>query len=262
MGKKTKIAVAGLTALSAGSCAPQDKGPQKPRGIISPEMRQMEKEGLVKLSEQGSNPVEQPNSGVQPSSKPSDKSKNRGLFYEEEEQSSWQYSITPFYARKMALSAKEDKPEGMNMLGFELRAQKDRFSVYAGAERGQSSESEDGSVNGLDYKGKLDITHTTLRTGIGYDVLQGKRGRLTAKLGMAYTMEDADGYLKIATPYGSERMDINDENNYASLEGELQGSVSLTKNIDVTLGVRGRQNFDSDNVEREVLIVPGVTINF
>jgi len=262
MGKKTKAAITGLTALTAASCAPQNKGPAKPKAIITPEMRQMAKEGVIKLKEPESNPVEQPESRAQPTPETSNKRSQGNLFNESEEQSSWQYSITPFYARKIALSAKEDKPDDMNMLGVELSAKKDRFRAYFGVARGQSSESEDGEVNGLDYNGDIDMTHTTFRTGVGYDFLSGKRGRLTAKVGMAYTMEDVEGEMKIATPYGAEKMDIKDENGYASLEGELEGALKLTDNIELGVGLRLKENFDSDNVERALEVPFGVTVKF
>jgi len=194
-------------------------------------------------------PVEQPKTNVYNPS-------------ESEEQSSWRLSITPFYSRKMALSAQKDKPDDMNMYGVELSAKKGRFRVYAGIQRGESSESEDGDVNGLDYNGDIDMTHTTFRTGMGYDFLSGKRGRLTAKVGPSYTMEDVEGEMKIATPYGTEKMDINDSNEYFSLEGTLEGALKLTDNIELGVGLRLRENFDSDNVDRELEVPFGVTVKF
>jgi hypothetical protein len=162
----------------------------------------------------------------------------------------------------MALSAKENKPEDMNVLGVRLGAQKGRVSGYLGLERGESSESEKGTEHGLDYKGQIDITHTSVRAGIGYDFVQGERGRLTAKANLGHTFEDVDGYLQLATPYGTERMDIQDESGYTSLGGGLEGALKLGKNVELTAGVEVDRAINSDNVETELRIPVGVRIKW
>jgi len=278
----TKIALVTSMALGAGSCAPVNNKPSVPSPIKTSDQAieerarkylilcENEPAGLIVdhskyadvrkyLAEKkaefdkkdpadrllaeiiGKNPVEQPKT-----------KQKKGLFDSEENE--WEYSVSPFYARKMALSAQGTEPEDMNMFGVEFKAQKGRISAHAALSKGTSKEKDSGTESGMDWKGQLEIDHTTLSAGLGYDLVNGNRFRLTARAGLTYTDEDVDGYLQMATPTGTQRMDINDSTDMFGIQGGLEAGVKLGDNIELSTGVNATRYLNSDNVNTELTI--------